>query len=197
MFEKRKAHKRYIALLRGHVPVEMSVWSVDKPIGEHLDGTRMSTNGKDARSATSRFTVLRRAYIRLRSPPATGAPPPQPFQSAPSVLYPVTLVRLEPLTGRRHQLRVHCAHSGFPILGDIAYDRVGQIPPLASAGEPSPPPDIAPPPEGRPLVHWASRCATRTYLHAEELHMPISEARGGELHIRAPEPFSAELEDIS
>jgi len=33
----------------------------------------------------------------------------------------VTKVRLYPMTGRRHQLRVHMALTGFPILGDVAY----------------------------------------------------------------------------
>ena len=33
----------------------------------------------------------------------------------------VTKVRLHPMTGRRHQLRVHMALTGFPILGDAAY----------------------------------------------------------------------------
>ena len=32
-----------------------------------------------------------------------------------------SLLRLRPLTGRTHQLRVHCAHMGFPILGDPQY----------------------------------------------------------------------------
>lgn len=31
------------------------------------------------------------------------------------------LLRLSPQTGRTHQLRVHCAHEGFPILGDVQY----------------------------------------------------------------------------
>ena len=31
------------------------------------------------------------------------------------------LLELQPLTGRTHQLRVHCAHMGFPILGDPQY----------------------------------------------------------------------------
>lgn len=34
---------------------------------------------------------------------------------------PVTKVRLEPRTGRRHQLRVHCAMGGVPIVGDATY----------------------------------------------------------------------------
>ena len=32
-----------------------------------------------------------------------------------------TWLALEPLTGRTHQLRVHCAESGFPVLGDNIY----------------------------------------------------------------------------
>ncbi|MBO5316864.1 MAG: RluA family pseudouridine synthase [Oscillospiraceae bacterium] len=31
------------------------------------------------------------------------------------------LLALEPVTGRTHQLRVHCSHMGFPILGDPQY----------------------------------------------------------------------------
>ena len=31
------------------------------------------------------------------------------------------VLALEPITGRTHQLRVHCAHRGFPILGDPQY----------------------------------------------------------------------------
>lgn len=33
----------------------------------------------------------------------------------------LTLLELRPITGRTHQLRVHCAASGFPILGDSIY----------------------------------------------------------------------------
>jgi 23S rRNA-/tRNA-specific pseudouridylate synthase len=32
-----------------------------------------------------------------------------------------TLLALRPVTGRTHQLRVHCAYRGFPILGDPQY----------------------------------------------------------------------------
>ena len=32
-----------------------------------------------------------------------------------------TKLALEPVTGRTHQLRVHCAHKGFPLLGDPQY----------------------------------------------------------------------------
>jgi tRNA pseudouridine32 synthase/23S rRNA pseudouridine746 synthase len=35
----------------------------------------------------------------------------------------LTWLLLEPLTGRTHQLRVHCAAMGWPILGDAIYGR--------------------------------------------------------------------------
>lgn len=37
----------------------------------------------------------------------------------------LSLVELKPLTGRTHQLRIHCADSGFPILGDKIYGPEG------------------------------------------------------------------------
>jgi tRNA pseudouridine32 synthase/23S rRNA pseudouridine746 synthase len=33
----------------------------------------------------------------------------------------ISWLALEPLTGRTHQLRVHCAEMGWPILGDTSY----------------------------------------------------------------------------
>ena len=43
-----------------------------------------------------------------------------------------SLVELHPITGRTHQLRVHCAHIGHPILGDPQY---GNEASLALSGE--------------------------------------------------------------
>mmetsp|Transcript_30482 Transcript_30482/g.32836 ORF Transcript_30482/g.32836 Transcript_30482/m.32836 type:complete len:461 (-) Transcript_30482:152-1534(-) len=40
--------------------------------------------------------------------------------------YPVTRMRLIPITGRTHQLRVHCASIGHPILGDTTYGVYGE-----------------------------------------------------------------------
>jgi tRNA pseudouridine32 synthase/23S rRNA pseudouridine746 synthase len=52
-------------------------------------------------------------------------PPPQAGEGAgPSngrTTNQLTWLALEPLTGRTHQLRVHCAETGFPILGDDIY----------------------------------------------------------------------------
>jgi tRNA pseudouridine32 synthase / 23S rRNA pseudouridine746 synthase len=56
----------------------------------------------------------------------------------------VTWLALEPLTGRTHQLRVHCAEMGFPIVGDTIYGNAPRI--------------------GGPTLH----------LHAREVVVPIS-----------------------
>ncbi len=42
---------------------------------------------------------------------------------------PVTRVALKPITGRTHQLRVHCAALGHPIVGDPAYGIYGEASP--------------------------------------------------------------------
>jgi tRNA pseudouridine32 synthase/23S rRNA pseudouridine746 synthase len=59
-----------------------------------------------------------------------------------------TWLALEPLTGRTHQLRVHCAEMGFPILGDAIY---GSAPRNSVS-------------LGGPALH----------LHAREITVPIS-----------------------
>lgn len=43
--------------------------------------------------------------------------------------HPITRVELTPITGRTHQLRVHCAAIGHPILGDPAYGWCGEAHP--------------------------------------------------------------------
>jgi len=56
----------------------------------------------------------------------------------------LTWLALEPLTGRTHQLRVHCAETGFPVLGDNIYGSA--------------------PRSGGPALH----------LHSREIVVPIS-----------------------
>jgi 23S rRNA-/tRNA-specific pseudouridylate synthase len=50
-----------------------------------------------------------------------------------------TLLEARPLTGRTNQIRVHCAHLGFPICGDGAYlggDQLGTMQTLAVGSPP-------------------------------------------------------------
>ncbi len=54
-------------------------------------------------------------------PGACGATLPVPGRDGQAVPGSLTWLALEPLTGRTHQLRVHCAEMGFPIVGDAIY----------------------------------------------------------------------------
>jgi 23S rRNA pseudouridine955/2504/2580 synthase/23S rRNA pseudouridine1911/1915/1917 synthase len=75
------------------------------------------------------------------------------------------LLWLEPRTGRTHQLRVHAARAGRPLLGDRHYGGSGRVV-LA---------------DGRVLS------ARRTMLHCARLRLP-DVARGGELDLWCPPP---------
>jgi tRNA pseudouridine32 synthase/23S rRNA pseudouridine746 synthase len=56
----------------------------------------------------------------------------------------ITWLALEPLTGRTHQLRVHCAEMGWPVVGDSIYGNAARL--------------------GGPTLH----------LHSREVTVPIS-----------------------
>lgn len=87
-----KVQKTYWALVSGS-PDQQS-WKVDAPLGKVSKFKYgVALNGKPARTL---FRVV-----------GEGAG--------------VTAVEAKPLTGRTHQIRVHLAHSGFPIIGDEAY----------------------------------------------------------------------------
>lgn len=94
MFRYRTISKEYIALVRGH-PDRSGV--IDGPIGrDPIKRNQMAVNGLNARDARTQFQVV------------------QYFQRT-------TLINLLPLTGRTHQLRVHCAFIGHTIVGDTVY----------------------------------------------------------------------------
>jgi 23S rRNA pseudouridine955/2504/2580 synthase len=80
-------------------------------------------------------------------------------------------LELRPLTGRTHQLRVHCAAIGAPILGDEAYG--------ATRGPADP--DRAG--ENTALIEGLNR---RLHLHARRLVLPHPD--GGWLTVEAPLP---------
>jgi tRNA pseudouridine32 synthase / 23S rRNA pseudouridine746 synthase len=75
---------------------------------------------------------------RLRyAPPGEGAGPSSGTEVDPSharntATQHLTWLALEPVTGRTHQLRVHCAALGFPIVGDTIYGNAPRVggPPL-------------------------------------------------------------------
>ena len=113
LFRERAARKAYIALVFGH-PRE-DEWTCDAKLGRDpsdpkgfkervvVDGEEEGVEGK---ASETRFKVLQRGTFALRGK-HEGAD--------------VSKVLVTPITGRRHQIRVHLAHGGYPIVGDAAY----------------------------------------------------------------------------
>jgi len=101
--------KTYYALVRGHLPITKQAQLVDYPLKEKLDklGDKNVSRDKAPQSAQTYYQVTKQASL----PIALGK-----FDS---VRY--SLVKLLPITGRRHQIRRHLAHLRCPILGDINY----------------------------------------------------------------------------
>lgn len=93
-FHHRLVEKRYLALLFGRINEDELV--INAPIGRAPDAQPHWRVLADGKPAETRLRVLER---RTR----------------------LTLVELEPVTGRTNQLRIHCAHLGHPIIGDEWY----------------------------------------------------------------------------
>lgn len=89
---------------------------------------------KKPKPSHTEFFILAREYLDL---PVDGMCAKDSLQSRPvsivdhdttctGLRVPVTRVMLTPHTGRTHQLRVHCAAIGFPIVGDQSYGLYGE-----------------------------------------------------------------------
>jgi len=96
-FKDHTISKVYLALVHGSI--EHDEGQIDAPISRSaFNRKKMSTSGGSPRHALSRYKVITRNKQ-------------------------FTVVEVYPKTGRTHQIRVHMAHLGHPILGDDAYDR--------------------------------------------------------------------------
>ncbi|MFQ6371275.1 tRNA pseudouridine(65) synthase TruC [Shewanella sp. YIC-542] len=105
-FESRKVTKHYLALVRGNMH-EAGV--LDYPLKEELDdiADKLSREPKAPQSAVTRYQPLLNTEI--------------PFSSGRYATSRFALVHLQPLTGRKHQLRRHLDHLRHPIIGDTAH----------------------------------------------------------------------------
>lgn len=104
-FRARETKKIYWALVKG-TPAKregrISTWLVKEPTPEG-DRVRVAKHGEpDADHAVSYYRLIEQAGMTL------------------------SWLRMEPLTGRTHQLRVHAAHIGCPIIGDPKYFEADQ-----------------------------------------------------------------------
>jgi 23S rRNA pseudouridine1911/1915/1917 synthase len=94
-FKERLVKKRYLALVAGRMPAREG--RIDFPLGRHpTSRKKMSIRSRAPREAETRW-CLRREY--------DGA----------------SLLEVNLMTGRTHQIRVHCAAIQRPILGDAVY----------------------------------------------------------------------------
>lgn len=93
-FHRKLVEKRYYAMVEGVIADDSG--TIDEPIGRYAE-IRLWNIKEDGKKAITNFWVKRRFDDK-------------------------TLLELEPVTGRTNQLRIHLAHTGHPIIGDIKYD---------------------------------------------------------------------------
>jgi tRNA pseudouridine32 synthase/23S rRNA pseudouridine746 synthase len=94
-FEARQVEKRYVALVDGLMNAESG--EIDVPMRADIENRPVQiVDLVQGRASVTRWRLLALETDRSR-------------------------VELEPLTGRTHQLRVHMAHAGHAIVGDVLY----------------------------------------------------------------------------
>jgi 23S rRNA pseudouridine1911/1915/1917 synthase len=142
MLEERAIHREYEAVCRG---VMTAGGTVDAPIDRHpTDRVRMAVRG-GGRDAVTHYRVIHRYRAH-------------------------THVRVQLETGRTHQIRVHMAHAGYPLVGDKVYG--GRLTFPKGIGEP---------------LREAVRTFPRQALHAARLRLehPV---RGKPIDVTSPLP---------
>ena len=96
-FEQRQVHKEYFALVIGKLELDCDI--IQQPIGPHpfqRDKMAIRLEHPQSRDAETRYDVVQR------------------FDG-------ITAVKVQPKTGRTHQIRVHLDHIGAPVLCDRLY----------------------------------------------------------------------------
>lgn len=144
-FKRHAIERRYIALVDGLVDFDEGV--IDVPIKRHaLDRRKMAISfAQEAKPAHTFYRVLKRypdshecernassGCHCVTSPAKKNAESRDSTRYVPGDFHKTyTALELFPQTGRTHQLRVHLAHLGHPVLGDSAYGDKKNFPRLA------------------------------------------------------------------
>ena len=96
--KNREVKKTYIALVRGTIPEENA--TINMPIGRSSKDRKKMAVRKDGKEAITHFKVLGRYTTNKGT---------------------YTLLEIKIDTGRTHQIRVHMAEIGYPVIGDEVY----------------------------------------------------------------------------
>lgn len=99
-FRDRKVGKQYRAIVHGCLRFDSD--RIDAAIGRHPQHIDMMTVRGDGRAAVTEYFTMAR-YRKF------------------------TEIRVNILTGRTHQIRVHMAHIGHPVAADSVYGRAGRV----------------------------------------------------------------------
>lgn len=95
-FKERKIEKYYLAIAYGEVQNCIDN-TINEPIGRDFkEGKKMKIHGRKARFATTKYKIIK-------------------------TINNFHFLLIKPITGRTHQIRVHMASIGMPILGDKVY----------------------------------------------------------------------------
>jgi len=105
-FSEHSIKRKYVAIVNGRI--EFDEGQIEAPIARHaLKRESMAVSySENSKAALTRYRTLKRGKE-------------------------FSLLELEPFTGRTHQLRVHLAFIGYPILGDSKYGKSNQFKRLA------------------------------------------------------------------
>lgn len=162
-FEASRVSKSYLALVEGKVKQERGV--IDRPIGRANKGRHVLMSCRPDAAKARKSKTIYRVVERYAG---------------------YTLVLARPLTGRNHQIRVHLAHIGHPLVGDEFYRAHGKFRPFDTDRTPGDSREIE---TGLPIRRHA--------LHALQLEFshPVT-GRWMEFRAKLPEDFEETISEL-